>query len=111
MFGAGPYTVADVLASPLIATPLHRLDCCLMNEGGGALVDHHRRTRARPAARARADLGGGMEFLQGNYANPPLYRADAPLGQARCRSAPSAGAGERATTSTCSRSTIRCSSR
>jgi len=26
MFGAGPYTIADVLASPLIATPFHRLD-------------------------------------------------------------------------------------
>ena len=38
MYGAGPVTVDDVLASPLIATPFHRLDCCLMNEGGCALV-------------------------------------------------------------------------
>src|SRR2546423_3131359 len=31
-------TVADVLASPVIADPLHRLDCCVVSDGGGALV-------------------------------------------------------------------------
>jgi acetyl-CoA C-acetyltransferase len=31
-------TVADVLGSPLIADPLHRLDCCVVSDGGGALV-------------------------------------------------------------------------
>ncbi len=33
-----PLTIADVLASPVIASPLHRLDCCLVTDGGGALV-------------------------------------------------------------------------
>lgn len=33
-----PLTVADVLASPLIASPLHLLDCCLVTDGGGAIV-------------------------------------------------------------------------
>ena len=31
-------TVDDVLASPLIAWPFHQLECCPVNDGGGALV-------------------------------------------------------------------------
>jgi acetyl-CoA C-acetyltransferase len=31
-------TTEKVLASPLIADPLHLLDCCLVNDGGGAVV-------------------------------------------------------------------------
>ena len=31
-------TVEDVLASPIISTPLHRLDCCVVSDGGGALI-------------------------------------------------------------------------
>jgi acetyl-CoA acetyltransferase len=33
-----PITVEEVLASPLIADPLHRLDCCLITDGGGAFI-------------------------------------------------------------------------
>ena len=31
-------TVEDVVNSPMIADPLHRLDCCVISDGGGALV-------------------------------------------------------------------------
>jgi acetyl-CoA C-acetyltransferase len=31
-------TVEQVVESPVIATPLHRLDCCVVSDGGGALV-------------------------------------------------------------------------
>jgi acetyl-CoA C-acetyltransferase len=31
-------TVEEVVKSPVIATPLHRLDCCVVSDGGGALV-------------------------------------------------------------------------
>ena len=34
----GPITLADVLDSPMIASPLHLLDCCLVTDGGGAVV-------------------------------------------------------------------------
>ena len=31
-------TVEDVLASPMISDPLHRLDCCVVSDGGGAVI-------------------------------------------------------------------------
>ena len=31
-------TVDDVVNSPVIADPLHRLDCCVISDGGGALI-------------------------------------------------------------------------
>ncbi|MBI4506401.1 MAG: thiolase, partial [Chloroflexi bacterium] len=33
-----PLEIEDVLASPLVSSPLHLLDCCLVTDGGGALV-------------------------------------------------------------------------
>jgi acetyl-CoA C-acetyltransferase len=31
-------TVEEVINSPMIADPLHRLDCCVITDGGGALI-------------------------------------------------------------------------
>ena len=31
-------TVDEVVSSPMIADPLHRLDCCVITDGGGAIV-------------------------------------------------------------------------
>jgi acetyl-CoA C-acetyltransferase len=33
-----PVTIEEVLGSPMISDPLHRLDCCVITDGGGALV-------------------------------------------------------------------------
>lgn len=33
-----PISIDDVLASPVIASPLHKLDCCLVTDFGGAVV-------------------------------------------------------------------------
>jgi acetyl-CoA C-acetyltransferase len=33
-----PVTVEEVLESPMVSTPLHRLDCCVVTDGGGAVV-------------------------------------------------------------------------
>jgi acetyl-CoA C-acetyltransferase len=33
-----PIRVEEVLASPMVADPLHRLDCCVITDGGGAVV-------------------------------------------------------------------------
>jgi acetyl-CoA acetyltransferase len=34
----GELTVEDVLSSPMIASPLHVLDCCLVTDGAGAVI-------------------------------------------------------------------------
>ena len=48
----GPITVEDVLRSRLIADPVHLLECCMISDGGGAVViaspDVARNTRHRP---------------------------------------------------------------
>lgn len=33
-----PITVEDVLASRMVADPLHKLDCCVVSDGGGAVL-------------------------------------------------------------------------
>ncbi len=48
-----PITVEDVLASRVISSPLHLLDCCMISDGGGALVvtsaERARDLKKRPA--------------------------------------------------------------
>lgn len=51
-----PVTVEDVLASPMVANPLRRLDCCVISDGGGALVMVNQavaRTLRQPLVRIR----------------------------------------------------------
>jgi acetyl-CoA C-acetyltransferase len=57
-------TVADVLASPMIADPLHRLDCCVVTDGGGALVVV-RPEIARSLKRPRVQVRGTGETMKG----------------------------------------------
>ena len=33
-----PVTVDQALESPMVSDPLHRLDCCVVSDGGGAIV-------------------------------------------------------------------------
>jgi len=56
-------TVDDVLASPLVADPLRRLDCCVVTDGGGALVVVHPDV-ARDLGRAGASVLGHGEALK-----------------------------------------------
>jgi acetyl-CoA C-acetyltransferase len=55
-----PITVDDVLASRLISTPLHLLDCCIISDGGGAVVVTSLE-RARDLAKAPVILLGASE--------------------------------------------------
>lgn len=52
-----PLTLDEVLASPLICDPLSRLDCCLVTDGGAAVV-MTRADRARDLRQAPAFLLG-----------------------------------------------------
>ena len=52
-----PISVDDVLASPMNASPLHKLDCCLVTDGAGAVV-------LTSADRAR-DLAGPPAYVLG----------------------------------------------
>ncbi len=57
-------TVQDVLDSPLIADPLHRLDCCVVSDGGGALVVVHPDI-ARSLKRPVINVLGAGEAIKG----------------------------------------------
>ena len=48
-----PITVDDVLASRMISEPLHLLDCCIISDGGGAVVVTSAGAGPGPAPRRR----------------------------------------------------------
>ena len=73
MTGRGPYTAADVLASPMVAEPFRLLDLCLATEGAAAMVITTAE-RARDLAQPPVSiLGGGAEWHRQQYVNPPRY--------------------------------------
>src|SRR5581483_634486 len=67
-------TVEDVLASRIVSSPLHLLDCCMVSDGGGALVvtsaERARDLKKRPAyvlgagETARHAARGQRDFLE-----------------------------------------------
>jgi acetyl-CoA acetyltransferase len=70
-FSRDPITVDDVLASDMIASPLHRLECCPVTDGAGAVVmTSARRARdlAKPAAYV---LGAGSHHTHSMISQMP----------------------------------------
>ncbi|HEY0317696.1 MAG TPA: thiolase family protein [Solirubrobacterales bacterium] len=68
----GPFTAEDVLASPMVSTPLHLLDLCLVTEGAVAIVV----TSAERAKGTRAPVsivGGGLEWQRQQYVDSVRY--------------------------------------
>ena len=64
-------TVEDVLASPLISAPLHRLDCCVISDGGGAVIVARQeiaKSLNRPAIRVRG-VGEAVGYTRGSDIN------------------------------------------
>src|SRR6202012_407700 len=64
-------TVEDVLNSPLIADPLHRLDCCVVSDGGGAVIVVSPEV-AKKIARPRIKIRGAAEAVK----HPAAGRVD-----------------------------------
>lgn len=73
MYGKGPYTADDVLASRMVASPLHLLDVCLVAQGGAAVVI----TTAEQARDLRHPpvgiLGASSEMRQGQWSGLARY--------------------------------------
>ena len=67
----GELTVDEVLASRIMAAPLHLLDCCLVNQGGGCVVVTHRDRAAASGLHVPVVLlgwGEGHGYLDPNSA-------------------------------------------
>jgi acetyl-CoA acetyltransferase len=58
-----PITIEDVLASRTVSAPLHLLDCCMISDGGGALVVTSA-DRARSLAKKPAYVLGAAEAVR-----------------------------------------------
>lgn len=64
-------TVADVLASPMLSTPFHKLDCCLLLDGGGAVIVTNRDRARNAKKRAVRVLGAGESHTHFNMGQMP----------------------------------------
>lgn len=63
-------TIEEVLASPMVADPLHRLDCCVITDGGGAVVLVSPQVQ-RTLQRAGVSLLGAGEAIKHSNAGRP----------------------------------------
>ena len=61
----------DVLASPMICEPLHKLDCCLVTDGGGAVVIAAEDRWPDVATRPVVILGHGETHTHDRISNMP----------------------------------------
>ncbi|HBN84804.1 MAG TPA: thiolase [Clostridiales bacterium] len=70
-FKREPITVGDVLNSPMICEPLHLLDCCLITDGGGAIVVASAKACARAKKRPIWILGHAETQTHNSVTNMP----------------------------------------
>ncbi len=82
MAGRGPYTAADVLASPLVASPFHLLEVCLATEGAAAIVLTSTRQSPRLSHHAGAHPRRCMRVVPAAVRRPSALRRRRPD---RCR--------------------------
>jgi acetyl-CoA C-acetyltransferase len=78
-------TVEEVVNSPMIADPLHRLDCCVISDGGGAIIvaaPEVARSLSRPRVRIlgageapKHQMGGRIDLTYSGavWSGPPAF--------------------------------------
>jgi acetyl-CoA acetyltransferase len=72
-----PIRVQDVLASRMVADPLHKLDCCVVSDGGGAFImttAERARDLRHPPVRVLGAAGGQTHW---NISQMPDYTTSA----------------------------------
>ena len=72
-------SVEDVLSSPIVCDPLHRLDCCVITDGGGALIvcrEEIARSLRKPLVRA---IGTGTAIKHHNGGKVDITASGAAL--------------------------------
>ena len=79
-------TVEDVVNSPMVASPLHRLDCCVISDGGGALIvtkPEIAKTLKRPLVKVigvgeapKNQMGGAVDLVYSaaRWSGPPAWQ-------------------------------------
>ena len=68
-----PLTVDDVVSSRMIADPLHKLDCCVISDGGGAIIlttEERARDLRQPPAYVLSAAGGQTHW---NISQMPVF--------------------------------------
>ena len=72
-YGRGPFTVADILASRMVADPYHLLECAMTSEGGSALVLARADRVADLAHPPVYLLGGSSDRIGPSYRHAPAW--------------------------------------
>jgi len=82
-----PKTLADYHASPMVASPLRAMDCCLESDGACAVLvttlEHARDLRAAPVWIAAAAQGSGPGWSSGAMGSHNMPLADYASGNGR----------------------------
>jgi acetyl-CoA acetyltransferase len=69
-YGKGPYTVDDILASRVIATPMHLLDVSTVSEGAACMIISN---RVHDVPKPVYITGTASSFIGNWYVNAPVY--------------------------------------
>ena len=70
-FKRDPLSIEEVLGSPVVSSPLHGLDCCLVTDGGGAVVMTKLKRARRLKKKPVVVLGHGETVTNDSFSQIP----------------------------------------